>query len=125
MSSEPLSVLPEQLARSQKMVVFDRDAHTLKVASSLLLSDTVIASLSQKTGLNVETYLATDEAIERALRSYRHDLEQMIKNLLAPHSGVLNDAPIANIVDLLIMLMQFLMPLVLTKQINKVLYPLV
>jgi type IV pilus assembly protein PilB len=68
---------------------------------------TLIDLITKKANTKVKVYLATSRDIDNALRIYRKDLQQTFKDLLSKDSisgkpATADEAPIAKMVDLLI-----------------------
>lgn len=99
-------IIPEKIARANKMIAFERSKDGIKLAtadpSSAFLQEFII----KKTGEKVSVYLATDRDIFNTFQIYRADLQKTFDNMLEEAIGsgeyALGDAPIVKIVDLLI-----------------------
>lgn len=78
-----LSYIPEVVAFAQKVIVFQEEGETLKVATSHPDNYPFFKTLEQKTGKNVEVYYATPFDMEQALKKYRGDLMAEVRRLIS------------------------------------------
>lgn len=104
---ETFATIPERLSRKQRVVVFARDASEIKIAMSDPLRREIPEMIAKKTGQKVAIYYATKTDVENCLHLFRRDLQKSIDILLKeditrPKSQILEDPPVAKIVDLLI-----------------------
>ncbi len=104
---EVFHLLPEKVARKQKVIPFAQDLNGIKLAIADPGNKDIVNLLAKKTGLPVIPYLATQRDIYNTLHIYRKGLQKTFDNLIAkeigPNSVLASDeAPIAKIVDLLI-----------------------
>ena len=104
---EVFTLLPEKVARKQKVLTFERSKDGIKLAMANPNNTTILKTLSRKTGEKIISYFATEKDIENTLRIYKKDLQKLFDNLLseAPTNQTtpsFDDTPIAKIVDLLI-----------------------
>lgn len=104
---EVFRIIPQKIARKQRVIAFDRDDHGIKIAMSDPANTEVKDLIAKKTGQRVTAYYATERDIDNALRIYRKDLKKAFSELImaaGDGSGQekLDEAPIAKIVDLLI-----------------------
>jgi len=74
--TDALQLLPEIVARKQKMLIFRRDQDGVKVAMSDPFDYAMIKSLEKKVGDKVEPYYATDFDIENNFGLYRKSIQQ-------------------------------------------------
>lgn len=100
-------IVPERVARKQKIVAFSRDDSGVKLAMADPSNKEVIDIVSRKTGLKVIPYFATERDIYDVLRIYKKDLQKAFDTFIKDHlekSGriILNDAPVGKIVDAII-----------------------
>jgi type IV pilus assembly protein PilB len=99
-------IVPERLARKQKVISFAKDSDGVKVAMSDPKNNPLLEMIAKKTRLRVTPYFATERDIQNALQVYRKDLKQsfdeLLKSEIGKHAGDVGDAPIAKIVDLLV-----------------------
>lgn len=99
-------LIPERLARKFKVIAFARDNTGLKVASSDPAQKEIFEMLAKKTGSKIYPHYATPLDISNALRAYEKDLQKIVDDLLKEEvwspKTLLEDPPVAKIVDLLI-----------------------
>jgi len=100
-------IIPEKVARRQKAIAFARDADSVKVATANPQNQALFAMVTQKTGQRVMVYYATERDIETTLQIYKTLLQKTIDELLKEDirkatTTVLEDPPVAKIVDALI-----------------------
>lgn len=101
-------MVPEKIARKQKVVPFAVDSNGLKLAMIDPTNIEVQNSISKKTNLRVIPYLTTERDIENALRIYRKELQSTFEEMLKREVGQVdpknadNEAPIEKIVTLLV-----------------------
>ncbi|MDP1743217.1 MAG: GspE/PulE family protein, partial [Candidatus Amesbacteria bacterium] len=106
-SDDAIGVVPNRVMRKQKIVVFERDKTSLKVAIADPSNTQVIEMLAKKTGLKVLAHFATFRDIQSALLVYQGDLQKLVDNIMAEDIGrtaeaILEDPPVARIVDAII-----------------------
>lgn len=95
--SEVFSIIPEKLARKQKVIPFARDENSVKVAMADPTNKELQEMIAKKIGLSVIPYLATEQDIYNTLRIYSQDIQLAIETILsAPNVSI------AKIVDMLI-----------------------
>jgi type IV pilus assembly protein PilB len=102
-----LTIIPEDFARKQSMIVFGLEKDALKVATTQPENKHILQFISQKTGLPIHLYYATQRDIEDTLRLYKKQLQEKFDELLKDQLAVVGasrskDAPITKLVDLLI-----------------------
>lgn len=100
-------IVPERVARKQKIVAFARDEKGIKLAMADPSNKEIQEMISRKTGQNVVPYFATERDIYDVLRVYKKDLQKTFDAFIKDHlekSGriILNDAPVGKIVDAII-----------------------
>ncbi len=99
-------IVPERLARRQKIIAFARDGAGIRVAVADPAKTEVVEMLAKKTGSKILVHLATQQDIFNVLRTYEKDLQKSVDDLLKEDvwsaRSVLEDPPVAKIVDLLI-----------------------
>jgi len=100
-------IVPERVARKQKIVAFARDETGVKLAMADPSNKELTEMVSRKTGMNVVPYFATERDIYDVLRVYKKDLQKTFDSFIKDHlekSGriILNDAPVGKIVDAII-----------------------
>ncbi|PCI19703.1 hypothetical protein COB64_03255 [Candidatus Wolfebacteria bacterium] len=81
-SDDLLHFIPEVVARTQHVIVFEQDNDRLKVATSNLDNYEFINLLKKKTGRAIDVYYATPLGIKEALKYYRSDVRDQIKNFI-------------------------------------------
>ncbi|MBI2028154.1 MAG: type II/IV secretion system protein [Candidatus Levybacteria bacterium] len=100
------NIVPEKMARKQKVIPFTRDSSGVKLAMADPFNKELAQMISKKIGLPVIPYLATEQDIYNTLRIYRKDLQKtfnlMVKSEIGTGAGTINDVPMTKIVDLLI-----------------------
>ncbi len=106
---EVFRIIPQKIARKQKVIAYARDDHSIKIAMADPTNTEVRDLIVKKTGQKVTVSFATERDIDNALRIYRKDLKKAFDELImAAGDGLvsgqekLDEAPIAKIVDLLI-----------------------
>jgi len=102
-----LKIIPQIVAKKQKLIVFARDSKGLKVATCNPQNTQMFQFISKKTGENINLYYATAHDINDAISSYEKDIQKSFEQLLdnavkSANVGQSPDAPVAKIVDLLI-----------------------
>lgn len=99
-------IVPDRIGRKFKVVAFEKDTDSIKLAMSDPRDTTIQEFIAKKTNLKVIPYMATDEDINATLQVYKKDLQKTFDELLIEEMGktalITTDAPIAKIVDLLI-----------------------
>ncbi len=100
-------ILPEQIARKQRALVFERNQDTVKVAMANPTRDDLVNMIAKKTGQKVQVYLATKRDVEKALSVFKRDLQKSVDILLKYDSGRItkikvDDPPVAKVVEVLI-----------------------
>ncbi len=98
------TLIPERLARSQKMIAFAKDAQGLSVAMSFPQKSEVLDMLARKIGLPLRFFVATDKDMDDTLLMYKKDLQKVVDSLIKEDIQVLSedDPPVAKIVDALV-----------------------
>lgn len=100
------NIVPEHIARKQKIIAFAKDTAGLKVAMADPSRTEVLEALAKKVGVKVIPHFATQFDISNILRSYEKDLQKIVDNLLKEDifstKNVTDDPPVAKIVDALI-----------------------
>lgn len=106
--SEVFHIIPEKLARKQKIIPFEQGTNGVKLAMADPSNKEVQETISKKIGMPVIPYLATEQDIYNTLRIYRKNLQAsfdaMLKKELGAGIDILasRNIPIAKLVDLLI-----------------------
>lgn len=107
---EILQIIPENVALKQRVVVFSSDKTGLKLAMADPSNEDIIRMVSQKAGMPVKAYFATDRDLDRALGLYKKSLQtdfdsmiaQSISEAKAASTSEAAETPIAKIIDTLI-----------------------
>lgn len=103
---EVLHIVPEKVARKQKVMAFAREHDGIKLAMADPTNREIQENIAQKTQNRIIPYFATEQDILNTLHMYRRDLQRTIDEMLRAAIGegatVLDDAPIAKMVDLLV-----------------------
>src|SRR3989344_3772578 len=97
-------IVPEKIARKHKVIAFGRDQNGIKVAMADPKNNEIIALISQKTQSKVIPYLATPHDINNTFYIFKKDLQKSFDELVKSKTNdkFLKEAPIAQIVDLVI-----------------------
>ena len=90
-------IVPERIARKQKVVPFARDANGIKLAMANPKNTEIIEFLTKKTGEKITPYISTERDIDNVLFIYRRELQQTFNELLEKKSTSATE-----IVDLII-----------------------
>lgn len=103
---EIFHIVPEKVARKQKVIVFERNNAGLKIAMANPYNQELLKSIALKTGQRVFAYLATEKDIYNTFHIYRKELQKTFDDLLQDEleksGAVADEAPISKIVDLLV-----------------------
>ncbi|MDP3941011.1 MAG: GspE/PulE family protein [bacterium] len=98
---EVYHIVPEKLARKQKVIAFGRDTNGVKLAMVDPRNTTVQEMIARKTGSKVATYYATERDIYNTLKIYRKDLQKSFEELMKDF-GKYAEPPVSKIVDMVI-----------------------
>lgn len=77
-----LKIVPEIVAKEQKIIVFDRNKEGLKVAMSDPDNYKIIKWLEKKTGEKIRVYYTTKKCIADTLYSYRKGLKEEFSDII-------------------------------------------
>lgn len=104
---EVLTLVPEKVARKQKVLAFQRDQDGIKLAMADPTKREIVEAIAKKTNERIVPYYATERDIVGTLHSYRKELQRTIDELMREAVGeagtaVSAEAPIAKIVDVLV-----------------------
>ncbi len=105
---EVFRLIPERIARKQKIVPFEKNQNGLKVAMADPKNQELLPIIAKKVNLNIIPYYATERDIENVLRIYKKDLQKTFEQLLEQEVGssdvekVSEDAPVEKILNLLL-----------------------
>ncbi len=105
--SEILNIVPEIVAKKNKIIVFARDKDGLKIAMADPSNTEIQEFIAKKTGEKIQVYFATSHDILRALKFYAVNLQKTFDDLLQEQMQLVDkeeakEVPIAKLVDLLI-----------------------
>lgn len=92
---EILFLLPEEIAKTHGLVVFEKDNNELKIATlnlENLENIQIIEFLKRKTGLENKIYLTNPSSLDSALKQYSKDFETEIKVILQQESNKITNA---------------------------------
>ncbi|MBI3380281.1 type II/IV secretion system protein [Candidatus Gottesmanbacteria bacterium] len=100
-------IIPEKIARKQKIIPFSRDEYGIKLAMTDPGNSQIQEMISKKTSEKVIPYLATERDIFNTFHVFRKELQKTYEGLFSEEitktgSLVIDEAPIAKIVDLLV-----------------------
>lgn len=100
-------IVPERLARSEKVIAFARDTNSVYLATANPGNTALFEKIAQKTGLKPQISYATESDIMSTLYVYRKNLQKIFDGLLkqavqSGPAGQLSEAPISRMVDQLI-----------------------
>lgn len=100
-------LIPERLARKQKVIPFALDANGLKLAMVDPKNEEIQQLIAKKAGVKVLPHLATERDIYNTLRIYRTDMQKLFDDLIKREVGdkpvtAQLDIPIGKIVDTII-----------------------
>ncbi len=107
-SPEMFHIVPERIARKQKVIAFARDAAGIKLAMADPSNTEIQQMIAQKTGQKIIVNFATERDITNTLYIYRKDLQKTFDKILqdviekSSSEEEAEDTPIAQMVDLLI-----------------------
>lgn len=79
---EILTILPETVAKKQKIIIFDKDKKIIKVALNHPENLETREFIERKTGLKVIPYYATERDIAESLRYYRKGLKEEFEEII-------------------------------------------
>lgn len=108
-SQEVALIIPELVARSQEIIIFERSKNGLKIAMSDPGNFEMIEWIKKKTGENVIAYYATPKDIKDAFKNYQKDLGKTFNELIQEQAELVKkgkaktgELPIIKIVDMII-----------------------
>ncbi len=106
---EIINIIPEIVARNQKIIVFDKTKKGLKVAMTNPTNFEMIEWLKKKNGEKINPYYATSRDIKNALKYYRKELKETFDEIIEEEAKKARiekirtgNVPIIKIVDTLI-----------------------
>ena len=107
--TEILTIIPELIAKQQRIIAFKKDEHGLHVAMENPNNLEIIQFLQTKLGISLIIYYATQIDIEKALNLYTQEIgkafEQLMQEFITSATGkdtVAIDPPIIKIVETII-----------------------
>src|SRR3989344_8023619 len=77
-----LTLVPERIAREQKIISFGRDKELVHLAMVNPEEKGFLQFLERKTGQKIKIYLATQNDVETAIKTYKGNLQQTIDELI-------------------------------------------
>lgn len=106
-ADEVLAVVPERVARANRIICFARDKDLVSLATTGDGKNEVVDMVAKKTGQKVKVFFTTEKDLDNTLQFYKKDLQKVVDNLLTERGGkisanYLGEAPITRIVDTLI-----------------------
>ena len=101
---EVFRILPERIARKNKIIPFAKDETGIKVALADPKNKLILEMIQKKTGEKIIPYLTTENDIFNTFHIYRKDLQKTFNQLfnLSPSKDELKDMPVSKIVDMII-----------------------
>lgn len=105
--TDVLRIVPEVVAKKQKIIVFKKDVRGLHIATSDPDNLENVEFVKKKTGLDANVYYATDRDIENALSLYKKDVQSafdeiILQNIKQAKGKTETEPPIINIVDTIV-----------------------
>ncbi len=95
-------IVPERLARKQKIICFGQDKEGLKVAMNNPRNQLVLEALVKKTNQKIIPYLATERDLVGSFHIYQKDLQKTFNNLISQSAVTpIKEIPIVKMVDLI------------------------
>lgn len=94
-------IVPEKIARKQKVIAFGRDTNGIKLAMVDPRNTLLQEMIARKTGSRVVAYYATERDIYNTLKIYRKDLQKAFDGLMK-EVGEYAEPPVSKIVDMII-----------------------
>lgn len=101
---EVFHIIPEKIARKQKVIAFGRDDTGIKVAMADPKNNEILQFVAQKTQQKVIPHLATVRDINNTFYIFKKELQKAFDEMVGPMKGdkYLKEAPVSRIVDLII-----------------------
>lgn len=101
---EVFHIIPEKIARKQKVIAFGRDDTGIKVALADPKNADILQFISQKTQQKVIPHLATERDINNTFYIFKKELQKAFDEMVGPSKNdkYLKEAPVSRIVDLII-----------------------
>ena len=82
---EVLRLIPEEVAKSQKVIAFKKDEKSLYIATADPGNIQIKDFLEKRVGTPVIVYFATNQDVEKTLFLYKKDLETTLNELIKEH----------------------------------------
>ncbi len=97
-------IVPEKIARRKKVIAFEREGSTIKVAMADPRNEEIIHLIEQKTLAKVVPHLATERDILNTFYIFKRDLQKAFDRLLSEGTepGHEHDISLSKVVDLII-----------------------
>lgn len=100
---EVFRIIPERMARKQRVIPFARDQNGIKVAMTNPKNVEALQMIVNKTNEKVIPYLATEKDISNTFYIYRKDLQETFNSIFnESFNNPSREAPIAKIVDMIL-----------------------
>src|SRR3989338_1924035 len=105
---EVFQIVPERIAKKNKVIAFARDKGTIKIAMADPKNTELLTHLAKKTGAKMVPYFATERDISNTFQIYRKDAQIAFAGLIKTDAAgkliqsSLADTPVTKLVDLLI-----------------------
>ena len=84
-SDEILNIIPEVVAKKQKLIAFKKDSNGLHLATYLPENKQIQEFISRKAGIPVNIYYSTYKDIENALNLYAKELDKAFDDIIKEH----------------------------------------
>lgn len=97
-----LSIIPEFVAKKQKIIAFGKDNQGLKVGMNNPLNSEIIRLLERKTGEPVRVFYVTERDLNDAFRGYQNTGELLRQKIEQIEKGIYEESQISKTVDLII-----------------------
>lgn len=102
-----LAIIPEIVAKKQKIIAFKKDQNNLHLAMSDPDNLEIIEFIQKKTGLQPVIYYATEQEINNAFALYSKNVQTAFDDIISQNikqakQGAENEPPIINIVDTIV-----------------------
>ncbi|MEN9407532.1 MAG: hypothetical protein RLZZ455_748 [Candidatus Parcubacteria bacterium] len=94
-------IVPEKIARKQKVIAFGRDTNGIKLAMVDPRNTLLQEMIARKTGSHVVAYYSTERDIYNTLKIYRKDLQKAFDELMK-EVGQYAEPPVSKVVDMII-----------------------
>lgn len=96
-------IVPEKIARKQKVIAFARDANGIKLAMADPTNNEIVEMVARKTQSKVLPHLASERDIMNTFYIFKKDLQKSFTKLLDKAKKIQgHDVPVSKIVDLIL-----------------------